>query len=358
MKPIITFFNNKGGVGKTTLACNFAHRLASYNNIDKLSVLVIDADPQANATQLLIDEEIWEDIYIDKTHSYQRTIMYVFKDILQGESNVNPDIYTHKSKRFEVDVLAGHPTLSIIEDIMASEWGAVTSGGKVGSINKSNWLNYLNVELSNKYDAIVIDAGPSLGALNRSILLGSTYFVTPLAPDLFSLYSLENIGNWVNDWGKSYNDKIQKILDGEDLVALQTLNEEYKKSNMRRIDIVKETSVMKGYLGYTIQQYVTRSGGNNTRRKTKAYEEHIARIPDMSEQLKKYSLYSDNLSLGVVPQMFAMIPLAQSNRAPISTLTGKDGLNGAQFAQQKNYTIELNNIFDKIIERIFSEGVK
>jgi cobyrinic acid ac-diamide synthase len=352
MKPIITFFNNKGGVGKTTLTCNFAHRMASrYSMGAKPKVLVIDADPQANATQLLIDEETWESIYTDRKYSYERTIMYVFKDILLGNADVNSDIYTYKSNRFEVDVLAGHPTLSTVEDIMANEWGKVKSDGNPGAIRKSNWLNFLNVELSSRYDAIVIDAGPSLGALNRSILLGSTYFVTPLAPDLFSLYSLENIGNWVKGWGQSYKEQIQKILDGENPVVLQTLDEEYKESNIKNIDIVKNTSVMNGYIGYTIQQYVARSGGNNTRRKTKAYEEHIARIPEMSNQLKKYSSYND-LNLGTVPQMFSMIPLAQLNRSPISTLTSKDGLNGSQFTQQKNYTVELNNIFDKIIERI------
>nr|WP_082336821.1 ParA family protein [Rhizobium ecuadorense] len=49
----IAFFNNKGGVGKTTLLCNLAAYLAL---IKKKKVLVVDADPQCNATQLMLDE--------------------------------------------------------------------------------------------------------------------------------------------------------------------------------------------------------------------------------------------------------------------------------------------------------------
>lgn len=363
MKPVITFFNNKGGVGKTTLACNFAHRMASHWMLNGkcMKVLVIDMDPQANATQLLIDNETWESIYTDVEKSFQQTVMHVFDKILDGEAPIKSDIYIHKSERFKVDVLAGHPTLSIIEDEMAKAWGEMQPKANMGPIYKSNWLNFLNVELSDKYnyDVIIIDAGPSLGALNRSILLGSTHFVTPLAPDLFSLYSLKNIGGWISEWGGEYKRLIELISENETPAA--RLSKKYSNgtfnSDLKYIDIIKDVSIMKGYVGYTIQQYVTRSGGNNTRRKTKAYEEYIARIPDMSEQLKKYSLYSDNLSLGIVPQMFAMIPLAQSSRAPISTLTGKDGLNGSQFAQQENYTNELENIFDKIVKRVLqSEG--
>ena len=55
----LAFFNNKGGVGKTTLSCNMAFYFASAKG---QRVLVIDCDPQCNATQLLLPDNIWEDL--------------------------------------------------------------------------------------------------------------------------------------------------------------------------------------------------------------------------------------------------------------------------------------------------------
>ena len=59
MSTVVAFFNNKGGVGKTTLACNFAAWEAAAGR----SVLIVDLDPQCNSTQLVLNEDQWEAIY-------------------------------------------------------------------------------------------------------------------------------------------------------------------------------------------------------------------------------------------------------------------------------------------------------
>ena len=74
----IAFFNNKGGVGKTTLLCNVAGYLALENNA---RVLVIDADPQCNATQSLFSDETLNSIYRKKTF----TIDSVVKPLALGK---------------------------------------------------------------------------------------------------------------------------------------------------------------------------------------------------------------------------------------------------------------------------------
>jgi AAA domain len=56
----LCFFNNKGGVGKTTLACNVASYIAET---EKLNILLIDGDPQCNATQLVLPDETTERLY-------------------------------------------------------------------------------------------------------------------------------------------------------------------------------------------------------------------------------------------------------------------------------------------------------
>lgn len=61
----VAFFTNKGGVGKTTLVCNLAAYLA---NIKKKKVLLVDADPQTNATQYTFNDDVLEEIYDKKPH--------------------------------------------------------------------------------------------------------------------------------------------------------------------------------------------------------------------------------------------------------------------------------------------------
>src|SRR5262245_1613421 len=104
----VAFFNNKGGVGKTTLLCNLAGYLALEN---ELKVLVIDADPQCNATQSMFSDDVIEALYEKKSF----TIDSVVRPLSLGKgftSEFSPQF----SKAFGVDVLPGDPRLALTED--------------------------------------------------------------------------------------------------------------------------------------------------------------------------------------------------------------------------------------------------
>jgi cellulose biosynthesis protein BcsQ len=73
----VAFFNNKGGVGKTTLACNFAASQAS----DGRRVLIVDLDPQCNSTQLVLSDDQWSAIYEDTAESDSKTVMALLRRI-------------------------------------------------------------------------------------------------------------------------------------------------------------------------------------------------------------------------------------------------------------------------------------
>jgi cellulose biosynthesis protein BcsQ len=108
------------------------------------------------------------------------------------------------SARFGVDVLPGHPSMSIFEDLLSEAWAGM-KGGEPAGARKSMWLRTLRDEYAEDYDLIVVDVSPSLDAINRSALLGSDTFVTPMAPDLFSPYALDNITAWLRRWLGEYN---------------------------------------------------------------------------------------------------------------------------------------------------------
>ena len=68
---VVTFFNNKGGVGKTTTIINLASYLSIYR---EKKVLVVDLDPQSNSTQAILPEEIWLEFYDPENRNTRKTI--------------------------------------------------------------------------------------------------------------------------------------------------------------------------------------------------------------------------------------------------------------------------------------------
>jgi cellulose biosynthesis protein BcsQ len=325
----ICFFNNKGGVGKTTLACNVASYLAQT---ERLNVLLVDADPQCNATQLVLTDEVTEAIYREDDESGPfDTLRDILSPVLAGEATLEPlrRPATPGTNRFGISVLAGHPKIALLEDKLSGAWTDFL-GGDLGGARVTNWNTQLLSALSPQYDLIVYDVGPSLGALNRSILIGTDYFLAPMGADIFSLIGIENIANWIAKWQESY-DQAYTRLEKEHGPALRGRYQ----SQVRR-----SAESMSRFVGYTVQQYITKTISNE-RRATAAFEAILREIPDqIHDALGAYiasPLDDRDVRLGDVPQMYSLVPLAQTAHAPIHLLTGKDGLSGGQYATQKHY---------------------
>lgn len=331
---VLAFFNNKGGVGKTTLACNYAHYVSTKEN---KKVLVLDLDPQGNATQLLLPEDIWHQIYNPEKKGATKTIMKSLEKIRKGYTSIVPNPAIIQSENFQVDLIPGHPELSLVEDFLSEEWGDLYK--KRASFDSTNWMNILlSDEALSSYDLVIVDVGPSLGSLNRSVLLSSTHYITPVEADLFSLYALENIGQWMNDWIKHYLDAVEKYS-----------NDDFKDGL-----IIKDLKIESGYIGYTTKQYIAKRDKNGIR-KIKSYERYMSLLPKRAEKLIQKSAIRDkfdSMSIGIMPNMFSMIPRAQEAHKPISELTTKDGLIGGQPSQLKIYVQELNKVFKSISDRL------
>ena len=338
MSSAVAFFNNKGGVGKTTLACNFA----AYEAARGRRVLIIDLDPQCNSTQLVLDDVQWSEIYEDREHSEANTVMGLLRDIRAGDSTLNTEaLNIWAGERFNVAVLPGHPSLSIFEDILSESW-VKFRGGEPAGARRTMWIRTLRAHIEDDFDVIVLDVSPSLGAINRSALVGSDSFVTPMAPDLFSLYALDNITVWFQHWLKEYETGRENAEEALRKIGLDDL-------------LPDPLPIRHGFVGYTVQQYVSRASGGEIR-EIEAYDKHRRQIPDRAQSLIDLSRFSQGLELGTVPNMFSMIPLAQSSHAPIVDLERKDGLRGAQFSQQERYVDQLEQIFEEISGRIATES--
>lgn len=337
----IAMFNNKGGVGKTTLTNNIASFISEQR---QKRALVVDCDPQCNSTQLLMGEEFSRELYWNnKGDKNVTTISQILQPIEDGDSTISTHIVPILSSqtRFNVDLIPGSPKLSIIEDRLGAAWHEL-KGGDIGGIRKTNWNTFLLHHLKNNYDFIFYDLGPSLGSINRSVLIGCDYFLTPMGTDIFSILGIRNIAEWLNSWLSLYDNSL-------------SLCEQRSPGSLDKFQIPKEVNIKNGYIGYTIQQYITKSYGG-IRRPTKAYEEIINGVPNEIERslgsyLKK-NLEKDDLKLGDVPHLYSLIPLAQSNSSPLLKLKGSDGLVGSQFKQVQDYEKILNEIVNKLFSNL------
>ncbi|MED4856264.1 ParA family protein [Bacillus atrophaeus] len=205
----LTFFNNKGGVGKTTTVVSLASYLTKQFG---KKILLIDLDPQSNSTQLIVPEENWTDFYADD--AIKHTIMSYFGDMDEGNialENIEVPI-KHYENKYALDIIPGHPNLSIIDDKLSRSWNNMFAKEK-DDLRIVNWLNQLRTMFGD-YDYIFIDVGPSLGALNRSILLNSDYFFSPMGSDIFSVIGVENIGSWIERWRADYNTALSAFNSG------------------------------------------------------------------------------------------------------------------------------------------------
>lgn len=329
----ICFFNNKGGVGKTTLACNVASYIAQH---DGMSVLVVDADPQCNATQLILPEDITSEVYRSSSSNIE-TLRDVLSPIAAGDASLRKSFSpaTPSTNRFGVYLLPGHPHVALHEDLLSQNWTQFI-GGHLGGARVSNWNTQFLQLLRPQYDLIIYDVGPSLGALNRSVLIGVDYFVAPMGCDIFSLIGIENIAHWLTSWQDTYEQAVRQCS-------------KQHPTEMAQYSIRADSGTMSRFLGYTVQQYITKTI-REQRRATGAFESILREIPSKIEEslspLVAPSLETAALHLGDVPHMYSLVPLAQTKHTPIHGLTSADGLSGGQYAQQadyKNFIADLSN---------------
>lgn len=321
----IAVFNNKGGVGKTTLLINLASYLALEMN---RKVLIIDADPQCNATQSMFSET-----EVDKLYKTKKTFTVdkVVHPLAIGKGYSEELSPFHRSD-FGLDIIIGDPQLSLQEDLLARDWSQAM-GGDIRGLR----TNYVFSELLSRckdYDYVFLDVGPSLGAINRSVLLACDFFISPMSVDIFSLRAIENIRISIEKW--------QKQLKS----AMKTT--EYLDSLPQ--DIQRNFAIK--FLGYVTQQYISKMDGSGERRAVDAYEKIMKKVaPTIRQNFIEHlqpSFGKIDYLLGTIPNLYSLIPMSQFARRPIFALRAKDGVRGAHFNKVK----EAEVLFQTIAERL------
>src|SRR4030043_417236 len=195
---VLSFTNLKGGGGKPTPAVAVAEMLAQEH---RKHVLLIDLDPQTNATVTLISEEKWAEMDKDG-----RTISQLFDDRLNPQNTPKFDIEKAIENRVST-INDGIPRL----DLLASSIRLIDLQDRIPMIALSgnftaNPLEILRVALQpvlDRYDYIIIDCPPSLGTVTKNGLRISTGYVIPTIPDIVSTWGIYQIVENVDRFSKS-----------------------------------------------------------------------------------------------------------------------------------------------------------
>lgn len=182
---------------------HISHILARHG----YTVLMVDCDTQGNLTSYCLDEaEI-----IKAWSSEGNSIYRVVEPILRGTGDILLPAPTKiLNAQGELFLVPGDMRLTDFEDRLGDSWNAALGGSEASLRVQSAIFRYVrSIAESRAIDVVLIDMGPNLGALNRSVLAGSDYFMTPVAPDLFSIQGTENLGNklvtWKRQWQQVHN---------------------------------------------------------------------------------------------------------------------------------------------------------
>lgn len=301
---VIAFFNNKGGVGKTSLVYHLAWKYADMS----VPVVATDLDPQANLSAAFLDEDRLEQLWPGGDHPL--TIFGCVQPILKGTGDLAPvhvEVVNDK-----LGLVVGDLALSGFEDELSAQWSACVDGKERAFRVISAFWRIVNqaAELA-KAQLVLVDVGPNLGAINRAALIAADHVVVPLSPDLFSLQGLRNLGPTLRRWRAEWQERVGKNPDPHNLTLPPGTMEP---------------------AGYIVLQHAVRLD-----RPVKAYDRWIRRIPgeyreavlDESPAKATPSIQSDPNCLALLKHYRSLMPMAQEAHKPMFHLKPADGAIGS-----------------------------
>jgi cellulose biosynthesis protein BcsQ len=323
----IAFFNNKGGVGKTALAYHLAWMFTELGK----RVIVMDLDPQSNLSSMFLDEDRLEELWPEGKHP--ETIQGVLDPIVRGLGDIaTPHLETITPS---LGLIPGDLALSKFEDKLSEAWPRCHNRDEAAFRTMTAFHRAMLVagEAWNA-DLALIDVGPNLGALNRSALIASDYVVIPLAPDLFSLQGLRNLGPQLQEWRTSWADLKQKSPDKELPLPSGSIRP----------------------LGYVMTQHAVRRD-----RPVQAYQRWMRKVP--SEYRASVLGNTDRPPLGppnqpdpnclaTLKHYRSLMPLAMEARKPMFYLKPADGALGAHVEAVRDCHRDFMSLAKRILRGI------
>lgn len=322
----IAFFNNKGGVDKTSLVYHLSWMYADLG----LNVVAADLDPQANLTSMFLEDERLEALWTDDGR--RQTIYGAFQPLLEGTGDVAaPHI---EDVAPGLSLVAGDLTLSAVEDELSGQWSdCLDRKPRAFRVLGGMWRILQAAGERVGADLVLIDVGPNLGALNRAALVAAEEVVIPLAPDLYSLQGLRNLGPTLRRWQSEWQERLE-----------------------RRPGTLANLPMPGGQMrpaGYVVLQHAVRLD-----RPVYAYGRWMARIPQeyrhsvLNETASDTATIDTDLScIATLKHYHSLMSMAQEARKPIFFLKPADGAIGSHMAAVQDCYRDFRDLAKRIAER-------
>lgn len=324
----ITLFNNKGGVGKTTLAYHLVYMLAELGK----RVLAVDLDPQANLSAIFLTEDRAEEIYSQGKN--KPTIVEGIDPINRGLGDIVPLHIERAQGNDNIGVVLGDLELSLFEDKLSNAWSRCSDGDEAAFRTTTAFYRAI-AEAAKRWEAdyIVVDVGPNLGAINRAALIGTDYVIVPTAADLFSLQGLKNIGARLKQWRQQWKDRVGRNPNP----ALMLPNKPIQP------------------IGYVVLQYNTLSS-----KPVQAYRKWANKIPRvfMEEVLHEpvvsiaLTIENDSNCIAMLKNYYSLAPMSMAAKKPIFLLKPADGAIGAHFNAVKRVYMDFEQFTKTVLQKI------
>ncbi len=300
--PVIAFFNNKGGVGKTSLVYHVSSMLADQD----YRVVAADMDPQGNLSAAFLSEERLEQLWPEAASL--PTIYGAIEPIKRGIGDIRDPLLEPINENLVL--IPGDMGLSEFEDDLSQVWPKCQDGDERAFRVISAFYRVLQrgAEIHDAH-VVLMDLGPNLGAINRAALIAADHVVMPLGPDLYSIQGLRNLGPRLRVWRAEWNERKEKNPARDLLLPQGHMNP----------------------LGYIVMQHSERK-----RYPVKAYHKWIARIPAVyrkyvlnESSIRLAPVENDKNCIAMVKHYRSLMPMSLEAGKPIFHLRPGDGAIGA-----------------------------
>ena len=325
----VAFFNNKGGVGKTTLIYHVAWMCSELGK----KVLAVDLDPQANLTSMFLNDSRLQALWPDK--GPHKSILDCVTPILEATGDIN-DAHIEQITT-NLHLIAGDLGLSSFEDRLSVNWPRCLDKD-IGAFRAITAFYRIIHKAVQKVDAdvVLIDVGPNLGAINRAAIIASNHVIMPLTPGLFSLQGLMNLGPMLKEWRSGWKKRLDEKPSDLDIPMPQG----------------KMTPAV-----YIVMQHVERRN-----RPVKAFQSWVDQIPSvyntyiLDSSKSPVSTDEDENRIGLIKNYQSLMPMAQDARKPIFLLKPSDGAIGAHAQSVSNCYSDFKRLTNTILQKVANDS--
>ena len=301
-------------------------------------VVIFDLDPQSNLTAAFLNEDEIEGIWNQQN---QGSTIYNCVRPLAGVSDIAEPVLQKITT--DLHLLPGDVGLSDYEDLLSEAWPSSmgdTNLYRPMRILSSFWQVMQMAADKVQAEIILVDIGPNLGAINRSVLVATDYVAIPLGADLFSLQGLKNLGPTLRTWKNLWRKRLENWKGSNEAVSFT--------------DFLLPQGKMQP-IGYLCQQH-----GVRLDRPVKAYDKWVQRIPEvyckhvLDDVLNniEQDVVVERHCLATVKHYRSLIPMAQEHRKPIFNLTSADGAIGSHANAVQDAKQDFKQLAFKIAERM------